>query len=107
VNVCDPDRPYSLVERPRRHIALDSSMAVFDRASPLAIGEVIYSAGSCALQRLERDIGRTRMTAFLRLLQSRFRFGVMRTSDVLEAIHDAAPRYGVRRWARLAHLSVR
>jgi hypothetical protein len=82
-------------------------MAVFDRASPLAIGEVIYSAGSCALQRLERDIGRTRMTAFLRLLQSRFRFGVMRTSDVLEAIHDAAPRYGVRRWARLAHLSVR
>ena len=106
-NFCDPDRPYSLVERPHRQIALDSSMAVFDRAPPFAIGEVIYSAGSCALQRLERDIGRTRMTAFLRLLQSRFRFGVMRTTDVLDAIHAAAPAYRVRRWARLAHLSVR
>jgi hypothetical protein len=81
-------------------------MALFDR-SPVAFGEVVYAGGACALERLERDIGRARMTAFLRLLQSRFRFGVMRTSDVLDAIHHVAPRYGVRRWARLAHLSVR
>jgi hypothetical protein len=104
-NVCQPDRPYSLVNPKRRQIPLDSSMALFDRSPEPAIGEVIYSAGSCALQRLERDIGRARMTAFFRLLQTRFRFGVMRTSDVLDAIREVAPSYDLARWQRLAHLS--
>jgi len=103
---CDPRHPFDEVGRARQRIPLNSSMALFDR-SPVAFGEVVYAGGACALERLERDIGRTRMTAFLRLLQSRFRFGVMRTTDVLDAIHDAAPRYGVRRWTRMAHLSVR
>jgi hypothetical protein len=57
------------------------------------------------LQRLERDIGRDRMTAFLRLLQSRFRHGVMTRSDVLAAIREVAPRYRLRRWLRIAHLA--
>jgi aminopeptidase N len=104
-NFCDPRHPYSLVSPRRRGIPLDSSMGLFDRASPTAIGEVIYSAGSCALQRLERDVGRTRMTAILRRLQTRFRFGVMRTSDVLDAIREVAPGYDLARWRRLAHLS--
>jgi Peptidase family M1 domain len=103
---CDPRRPFHGFGRVVRQFPLNSSMAVFDR-SPFAFGAVVYEGGACALERLERDIGRTRMTAFLRLLQSRFRFGVMRTADVLDAIHEAAPRYSVPRWARLAHLSVR
>ena len=104
-NFCRPARPYSLVKPKRRQIPLDASMALFDRSPKPAIGEVIYSAGSCALQRLERDIGRARMTAFFRLLQTRFRFGVMRTSDVLDAIREVAPSYDLARWQRLAHLS--
>ena len=80
-------------------------MEVFDRGSPDAIGEVVYLAGSCALQTLERRIGRARMTTFLRLLQTRHRHGVMTKADVLRAIRDAAPRLRLRRWLRDAHLS--
>jgi hypothetical protein len=105
VNACDPRRPYSLVSPRRRHLALDSSMAVFERGPPFAIGEVVYAAGSCALQRLERDIGRVRMTAVLRRLQTRFRHGVMRKADVLAAIAEIAPAFDLRGWLRLAHLS--
>jgi peptidase M1-like protein len=104
VNFCRPRRPYSLVSRRNRHIALDSTMRVFERGSPFVIGEVVYLAGSCALQRLERDIGEARMTAVLRRLQTRFRHGVMTKSDVLRAIREVAPRYRLRRWLRLAHL---
>jgi aminopeptidase N len=105
VNFCRPSNPYALVAPPRRHIQLDSTMGLFERASPNALGEVVYFAGSCALQRLERDIGRERMTAVLRLLQRRFRHGVMTRSDVLAAIRRVAPRYGLRRWLRIAHLA--
>ena len=73
--------------------------------SPFAVGEVVYLAGSCALQRLERDIGRTRMTSFLRLLQARHRHAVMRKSDVLAAIAEVAPAYDLDRWLSLARLS--
>jgi hypothetical protein len=104
-NPCRPRRPYALVAAPRRHIRLDSTMGLFERASPNAIGEVVYAAGSCALQRLERDIGRNRMTAVLRRLQSRFRHGVMTRSDVLAAIRRVAPRYRLNRWLRIAHLA--
>jgi hypothetical protein len=44
------------------------------------------------------------MTSFLRLLQARHRYGVMRKSDVLETIAEVAPAYDLRRWRRLAHL---
>jgi aminopeptidase N len=86
-------------------LALAVLLWLFERSPEPAIGEVIYAAGSCALQRLERDIGRARMTAFFQLLQTRFRFGVMRTSDVLDAIREVAPSYDLARWQRLAHLS--
>jgi Peptidase family M1 domain len=104
-NFCLPRNPYLLVAPSRRHIPLGSTMGLFERARPAAVGEVIYYAGSCALQRLERDIGRDRMTAFLRLLQSRFRHGVMTRSDVLATIREVAPRYRLRRWLRIAHLA--
>jgi Peptidase family M1 domain len=105
VNFCRPRRPYLLVAPWRRHIPLDSTMELFERGSPAAVGEVVYLAGSCALQRLERDIGRRRMTAVLRGLQTRHRHGVMTRSDVLAAIRREAPRYRLRRWLRLAHLA--
>jgi hypothetical protein len=104
-NFCLPRNPYGLVVPGRRHIRLDSTMRLFDRARPVAIAEVVYLAGSCALQRLERDIGRNRMTAVLRLLQTRFRHGVMTRSDVLAAIRRVAPRYRLRRWLRVVHLA--
>jgi hypothetical protein len=105
VNFCMPRRPYLLVAPWRRHIPLDSTMELFERSAPAAVGEVAYLAGSCALQRLERDIGRARMTAVLRRLQTRHRHGVMTRSDVLAAIRREAPRYRLRRWLRLAHLA--
>jgi aminopeptidase N len=105
VNFCLPRRPYLLVAPRRRDIPLDATMELFERGSPAALGEVVYLAGSCALQRLERDIGRARMTAVLRRLQTRHRHGVMTRSDVLEAIRRVAPRYPLRRWLRLAHLA--
>jgi peptidase M1-like protein len=105
VNFCRPRRPYLLVAPWRRDIPLDSTMELFERGSPAAIGEVVYLAGSCALQRLERDIGRRRMSAVLRGLQTRHRHGVMTRSDVLAAIRREAPRYRLRRWLRLAHLA--
>jgi hypothetical protein len=105
VNFCRPRRPYRLVAPWRRDVPLDSTMELFERGSPAALGEVVYLAGSCALQRLERDIGRARMTAVLRGLQARHRHGVMTRSDVLAAIRREAPRYRLRRWLRLAHLA--
>ena len=100
---CDPRRPFGVVGPSRRGFALDSSMEIWDR-SPIAYSEVVYLGGSCALQRLERDIGRARMTAVLRQLQTRFRFGVMRESDVLDAIGAVVPGYDVAGWMQLAHL---
>jgi Peptidase family M1 domain len=105
VNFCRPRNPYSVVAPRWRHIALDSTMRLFERASPFVIAEVVYLAGSCALQRLERDIGEPRMTRLLRLLQTRFRHRVMTKSDVLGAVREVAPRYRLRRWLRIAHLS--
>jgi aminopeptidase N len=80
-------------------------MRLFDRRSSAAYGEVVYLAGSCALQTLERRLGASRMTAFLRLLQTRFRHGVMTGSDVLAALSEVAPSFRLERWLRLAHLS--
>jgi hypothetical protein len=104
-NPCRPGRPYELVAPRRRHVALDSPMSRFERGSPEALGEVVYFAGSCALQTLERRIGRARMTALLRLLQARHRHGVMTKADVLRAILEVAPGFPLARWLRESHLS--
>jgi hypothetical protein len=100
---CDQRRPYSLVRPGLRSIPLDSSMGLFDHR-PEAYVEVVYAAGSCALQTLEHDIGRARMTQVLRMLQLRFRFGVMRESDVLAAVQEVVPGFDLTAWERLAHL---
>jgi Peptidase family M1 domain len=103
-NLCRPGRPYALVDPSRRGVPLDADMALFESAPGITIGEVVYGAGSCALQTLERRIGRARMTAFLRVLQRRHRHGVMTKTDVLQAIRDVAPRFALGRWRRVAHL---
>jgi hypothetical protein len=104
-NFCRPGRPYLLVARRWRRLALDSSMGLFERRAPVAVGDVIYLAGSCALQTLERGIGRSRMTAVLRLLQSRNRYGVITKADVLGAIGEVAPAFDLERWLAVSHLS--
>jgi Peptidase family M1 domain len=104
-NFCRPGRPYRLVARRWRRIALDSSIGLFERRAPAAVGDVIYLAGSCALQTLERGIGRSRMTALLRLLQSRNRYGVITKADVLGAIGEVAPAFDLERWLAVSHLS--
>lgn len=104
-NFCRPGRPFELVQRRWRRFPLDSSMGLFDSKAPAAVGDVIYVAGSCALQTLERGIGRRRMTALLRLLQSRYRHGVVNKFDVLSAIREVAPGFDLERWLRVAHLS--
>ena len=104
VNLCRPGRPYELVLRRWRSFSLDTSMGVFERRAPAAVGDVIYLAGSCSLQTLEKGIGRERMTAVLRLLQSRFRHGVMTKADVLAAIREVAPSFDLERWQRVARL---
>jgi hypothetical protein len=104
-NFCRPGRPYRLVARHWRRIALDSNMGLFERRAPAAVGDVIYLAGSCALQTLERGIGRSRMTALLRLLQSRNRYDVITKADVLGAIREVAPAFDLERWLAVCHLS--
>jgi hypothetical protein len=104
-NFCRPGRPFELVQRRWRRIPLDSSMGLFDSRAPAAVGDVIYTAGSCALQTLERRIGRPRMTAVLRVLQSRHRYGVVNKFDVLSAIREVAPGFDLDRWLQVAHLS--
>jgi hypothetical protein len=104
-NFCRPGRPYKLVSRRWQRIPLDASMGLFARRAPSAVAEVVYAAGSCVLQTLERRIGRSAMTAFLRLVQSRHRHGVVTKADVLAAIREVAPSFDLERWLRVARLS--
>jgi hypothetical protein len=100
---CDPRRPFGVVPPRFRRYRLDAPMELWDHA-PAAYGWAVYVGGACALKTLERDIGSQRATALFRLLQSRFRFGIMRTSDVIDAIREVAPGYDVADWQRRAHL---
>jgi hypothetical protein len=100
---CDSRRPFGVVPPRFRHFQVDEPMSVWDRA-PIAYGWVVYTGGACALRTLERDIGRQRATTFFRLLQTRFRFGIMRTSDVIDAIREVAPGYDVAGWEKRVHI---
>jgi hypothetical protein len=87
-----------------RRARLDSSMARF-RGRELAYIRVVYDAGACVWRWLERRIGSRRMTAFLRLMVSRHRHGLMTKADLLAALAEAAPGLSIRRFRRVAHLS--
>jgi Peptidase family M1 domain len=100
---CRTRRPYDFLPPGMRRVRLDSTMGYFRRHFG-AYGGVVYEGGACALHSLERAIGRSRMTTFLRLLVSRFRFGVETKADLLQALAEAAPGFRVERFLRTAHL---
>jgi Peptidase family M1 domain len=68
-----------------------AAMSTFARAAPRAYGEVIYSAGPCALHRLERVLGPRRMLRALRGVVRTHRDGVLTTAELVAALRDAAP----------------
>ena len=66
---------------------------------------VVYDTGACVLRWLERRIGRARMTAFLRLVVSRHRHGVVTEPELLAALAEAVPGVDLKRFMHLAHIS--
>jgi hypothetical protein len=90
---------------PKRLPPLTSSMARFDKAPPRLYSRSIYVAGACALTRLERGIGQTRMGRFLRKLISDHRYGVLTTKEFVAGLRKAAPRdFDVDRWLRRSRI---
>jgi aminopeptidase N len=80
-------------------------MARFDKAPPRLYSRSIYVAGACALTRLERGIGRTRMGRFLRKLILDHRYGVLTTDEFVAALRRAAPEsFDVDRWLRRSRI---
>ena len=79
-------------------------MRYFERRT-FAYGLIVYDTGACVLRSLERRIGRQRMTAFLRLLLSRHRHGVVTQADVLAALAETVPGFNMNRFLRVSHLS--
>lgn len=96
--------PFRSIPPSLRKARLDSGMGRF-RGRELAYVRVVYDAGACVLRWLERRIGPRRMTAFLRLMVSRHRHGVMTKADLLAALRETAPGLNMRRFLRVAHLS--
>jgi aminopeptidase N len=95
--------PFKSVPPNLRRARLDSGMGRF-RNRELAYVRVVYDAGACVWRWLERRIGSRRMTAFLRLLVSRHRHGLMTKADLLAALAEAAPGLNMRRFRRVAHI---
>jgi aminopeptidase N len=101
---CNLPRPFKEIPRRFRNAALDRGMRYYDRRV-FAYSLVVYDTGACVLRALERRIGRARMTAFLRLLVSRHRHGVVTKADVLAALAETVPGFDMKRFLRLSHLS--
>ena len=104
LSYCRRRAPFAWLDPPFRRMRLDRGMGFWarrDRAYQL----VVYDTGACVLRWLERRIGRRRMTAFLRLLVSRHRHGVVTEADVLAALEEAAPGLDMKRFRRAAHIS--
>ena len=100
-----PDRFGLCGSLPDPRPPLTASMAAFAHAPPRLYSRSIYVAGACALQRLERGIGRARMDRFLRGLVRDHRYGVLTTEGFVRALRAAAPeRFDVDRWLRTARI---
>ncbi len=69
---------------------LSDSMAVFD-ARPAAYYAVVYLGGACALETLERGLGKQAFSAFLRRWVVDHRFGIATTADFIAAVRVTAP----------------
>ena len=101
---CHPRLPFRSIPRRYRRARLDADMGYFRSRQP-AYGAVAYDTGACVLRWLERRIGAQRMTAFLQLLVSRHRHGVMTKADFLAALTETVPGFDMDRFLRVAHLS--
>ncbi len=96
---CDPRHPLGA-----RTGGLLRGMAYYDR-HPRAYEDVIYRGGACALTSLENMLGRARFLAMLRKEVSRYRYGIVRTADLLALVRETDPRVAAR-WERLVGLPI-
>ncbi len=94
---CDPRHPLGT-----RTAGLLRGMGYYDR-HPDAYDDVIYRGGSCALTSLENMLGRARFLGMLRREVSRYRYGVVRTADLLALVRETDPLVAAR-WERLVGL---
>ena len=101
---CNLRQPFRELPPHLRRARLDSGMRFYGPRD-VAYVRVVYDTGACVLRWLEREIGPARMTAFLRLLVSRNRHGVMTKADVLAALAETVPGFDMQRFLRIAHLS--
>jgi aminopeptidase N len=93
--------------RPFGGALLTASMKHWERGADSYFLEV-YLGGTCALRSLEHDLGRPRMTAFLRSYVDAHRFGVVTTGDFVAALRAAAPAgYDVDAFLRRARIVAR
>jgi hypothetical protein len=93
--------------RPFGKALLTASMKHWEHGRDSYFGEV-YLGGTCALRSLERDLGRGRMTAFLRSYVDAHRFGVVTTGDFVSALRASAPAgYDVHAFLRRARIVAR
>ena len=104
LSFCKRRAPFAWLDAPFRGMKLDRGMG-FWASRDQAYQLVVYDTGACVLRWLERRIGRARMTAFLRLLVSRHRHGVLTKPDLMAALAETAPGLGLKRFRRLAHVS--
>ena len=87
-----PDRLGGCAQRhrtPRPPQAVDADMGTLERADERrakTIRDTLYIEGPCALFELQREIGRERMSEFLRDLVERHRRGVLSGEELARAI---------------------
>jgi len=90
---CDPD-----------HLgvghALTRGMDHYERAGFSRYEGAVYDGGECALERLERDLGRDAFLGLLGREVERFRYGVVHTPDFLALVKEVSPAVE-QQWAAL------
>src|SRR4051812_3620219 len=84
---------------------LTDSMRHWGAAGPNAYYRGVYLGGTCALRSLERDLGSSAMTAFLRSYVDAHRWSEVTTADFVRALRAAAPHgYDVDAFLRRARI---
>jgi hypothetical protein len=87
--------------------SLTASMGHWDPVGAGPYYRTVYLGGACALRSLERDLGPSRMTAFLRSYLEAHRYGVTTTADFVAALRAAAPTgYDADAFLRRAEIQV-
>lgn len=97
---CDPDHPLRVARQP-----LNAGM---DRYEPLGFQRyerAVYDGGECALERLERDLGRDTFLALLARVVEKYRYGIVHTDDFLALVAEQSPEVA-RSWGELFDFAV-